>query len=115
MLTGKREIDRRKFLTGDILPERDLASARPQRFFHISSAVVTARPEQCAEIARLIAAMPDTEVRAVEGSKIVVVMEGQSSGEIGSRLTTMALMDGVFSANMVFEQLEPIDDSGDDR
>ena len=115
MLTGKREIDRRKFLTGDILPERGAAPARPQRFFHISSAVVTARPEQCAEIARQIAAMPDTEVRAVEGSKIVVVMEGKSSGEIGSRLTTMALMDGVFSANMVFEQIEPLDDSGDDR
>ena len=115
MLTGKREIDRRKFLTGDILPERGPASARPQRFFHISSAVVTARPERCAEIARQIAALPDTEVRAVEGSKIVVVMEGESSGEIGSRLTTMALMDGVFSANMVFEQIEPLDDSGDDR
>ena len=52
MLTGKREIDRRKFLTGDILPERDASAARPHRFFHISSAVVTARPEQCAEIAR---------------------------------------------------------------
>ena len=115
MLTGKREIDRRKFLSGDILPERDAMSVRPQRFFHISSAVVTARPEQCAEIARRIATMPDTEVRAVKGSKIVVVMEGRSSGEIGSRLTTMALMDGVFSANMVFEQIEPLDDSGDDR
>ncbi len=115
MLTGKREIDRRKFLTGEILPERGVVSARPQRFFHISSAVVTARPEQCSEIARLISAMPDTEVRAVEGSKIVVVMEGESSGEIGSRLTTMALMDGVFSANMVFEQIDPLDDIGDDR
>ena len=115
MLPGKREIDRRKFLTGDILPERGSIAARPQRFFHISSAVVTARPERCAEIARAIAALPDTEVRAVEGSKIVVVMEAESSGEIGSRLTTMALMDGVFSANMVFEQIEPFDDSGDDR
>ena len=26
-----------------------------------------------------------------------------------------ALMDGVFSANMVFEQIEPLDDTGDDR
>jgi nitrate reductase NapD len=115
MRTVKREIDRREFLTGGAGGQPGAAPPRPQRFFHISSAVVTARPERCAEIARQIALLPGTEVRAVEHTKIVAVMEGENSGEIGSRLTTIALMDGVFSANMVFEQIEPLDDPGDER
>lgn len=102
-------VDRRDFLRGRVLPEP--ATGEP-RFFHVSSAVVTARPERCPDIARAIAALPETEIHAVEGSKIVVVMEGRSSGEIGSRLTTIALMDGVFSANLVFEQIAPIEQSG---
>lgn len=112
MPTTNHNPDRREFLTGRVLPEPERA---PARFLHISSAVVTAWPEQCAEIAERIGAMPGTEVHAIEGSKIVVVMEGENSGEIGSRLTTMALMDGVFSANLVFEQIEPLDDPGADR
>jgi nitrate reductase NapD len=56
--------------------------------------------------------MPDT-VRAVEGSKIVVVMEGRDHGVIGARLTEMALMEHVFSANMAFEQIEPASEDGD--
>lgn len=112
MRTSDRDIDRRAFLTGQVLSEADKARRPAPRFFHISSAVVTVRPEQAAEVAGRLAELPRTEVHAVEGSKIVIVMEGDSSGEIGSRLTTIALMDDVFSANLVFEQIEPVDDPG---
>ncbi len=71
---------------------------------HISSAVVTVRPERAGEIARAIAALPGVEVHAVQHSKIVVVLEGPDSGTLGAHLVTISLMDGVFSANMVFEQ-----------
>lgn len=82
------------------------------RLVHISSAVVSAFPERCAEVVARIEAIPDTEVHRVEGGKIVIVMEGASTGEIGGRLTEIALFDGVLSANMVFEQIEELDDIG---
>lgn len=109
-------IDRRDFLRGRVLSS-DASSTLPAepRFHHISSAVVTARPERCPELARDIAALPQTEIHAIEGSKIIVIMEGESSGEIGSRLTAIALMDGVFSANLVFEHVEPLEDQGASR
>jgi nitrate reductase NapD len=79
---------------------------------HISSAVVTAWPKDCAAVARRIAALPDTEVRHADGSRIIVVMEGPDSGTIGRRLAEIALMDGVLSANLVFEQAEILDIPG---
>ena len=83
---------------------------------HISSAVVTVRPERAQEVARAIAELPGVEVHAVQHSKIVVVLEGPDSGTLGARLVTISLMDGVFSANMVFEQIESTDgEEGDSQ
>lgn len=79
---------------------------------HISSAVVTAFPHRADEVVARIEALPDTEVRFVEGGKIVVVMEGASTGEVGSRLASIALMEGVLSANLVFEQIDVVDSTG---
>lgn len=107
MSVGENRIDRRDFLRGRVAP-----GSGQVRYLHIASAVVTARSEDCRAIAELIAEMPGTEIHAIEGSKIVVVMESENHGEIGSRLTQMALMERVFSANLVFEQLEPLDDQG---
>lgn len=113
MSARDKRIDRRDFLSGRILSEPGPTAAA--RHLHIASAVVTARAENCDAIARQIAAMPGIEVHAVNGTKIVVVMESEDNGEIGSRLTTLALMDGVFSANLVFEQIEPLNDHGASR
>ena len=41
-----------------------------------------------------------------QGGKIVVVIEGKSTGEMGDRLTRIALLDGVIAANMVYEHIE---------
>lgn len=106
-MSAEHSIGRRDFLKGRV----SLASG-PVRYLHIASAVVTAHPKHCREIAERIAAMPETVVHAIEGSKIVVVMESENHGEIGCRLTQMALMERVFSANLVFEQLEPLDADG---
>ncbi len=78
---------------------------------HISSAVVAVRPEHVQSVVHSIAAMPDTEVPAYEGGKIVVVMEGPNSGVIADRLTQIALLDGVITANMVFEHVETSTDT----
>ncbi len=86
-----------------------------ERETHISSAVVTVRPERAGEVARAIAALPGAEIHAVQHSKIVVVLEGPDSGALGAQLVTISLMDGVFSANMVFEQVDFGDGRGSGR
>jgi nitrate reductase NapD len=79
---------------------------------HISSAVVTAFPDRAAEVVRAIGGLPDTEVRHVAGGKIVILLEGPDTDVIGGRLAAIALMDGVLSANMVFEHIEFLDEPG---
>jgi nitrate reductase NapD len=95
------DVDRRGFLRRPFQRSAPLADT-----LHISSAVITVRPERAADIAREIATRRGTPVHAVAGSKIEVVLEAAASGADGARLIEIALMDGVFSANMVFEQAD---------
>lgn len=101
--------DRRRFLTGRF--DRRARAA----LHHVSSAVVSAFPERCADVARRIAELPETEVHHIENGKIIVVLEGRNSGVIGTRLTEIALMDGVLSANLVFEQIDEAEPSPHER
>jgi nitrate reductase NapD len=101
---------RRQFLKGQ--------GARPAERYLISSAVVSAFPERADEVARTLGTLPDTEVRtevrAVQGGKIVIILEGQESGAIGARLAEIALMDGVLAASLVYEHAEILSDGADD-
>jgi nitrate reductase NapD len=93
-----RQLSRRAFLTG----------AQPPRY-HISSAVVVALPARRDEIAGHLAAMPGVEVHAGDGSRIVITIEGPTTGTLGEALTRISMLDGVISANMVFEHVEQED------
>lgn len=75
-----------------------------QDFWHVSSAIVVAHPDRAAAVAATIDLLPGVEVHAVGGSKIVVVIEGDRLGLLGDRLVEISAMEGVLSANMVFEQ-----------
>jgi periplasmic nitrate reductase NapD len=99
------ELDRRGFLSG-----RFAQSEPPAR--HISSAVVTTLPRRTDEVIARVKELPDTEVHRAENGKIVIVLEGDSTDEIGGRLAAIAVMDGVISANLVFEQIDTPDDPG---
>jgi nitrate reductase NapD len=46
------------------------------------------------------------EVHASEGSRVVITIEGPTSGMLGETLTAISAMDGVLAANMVFEHAE---------
>jgi nitrate reductase NapD len=50
--------------------------------------------------------MRGVEVHASDGSRIVITIEGASSGMLGETLTRISMVDGVISANMVFEHIE---------
>lgn len=78
---------------------------------HISSAVVVAFPEHREELARRLSSVTGVEVHAAEGSRIVVTIEGPSSGMLGETLVRISAMDGVISANMVFEHFEQEEDA----
>jgi periplasmic nitrate reductase NapD len=80
---------------------------------HISSAVVSVLPARRDEVLRALAALPGVEIHQSDASKIVIVMEAAESGILGGRLAEIASWQGVLSANMVFEQVESPDDTGD--
>lgn len=76
------------------------------RYHHISSAVVSVLPDRMDEILSKLPSLDGVEVHAAREGKIVVVIEGPSTGVLGDRLTRIALLDGVVSANMVYEHIE---------
>ena len=94
-----------------IVTRRSLFTGAIGSGHHISSAVIVAPPPRREEISRRLAVMPGVEVHAGDGSRIVVTIEGPSSGMLGETLTTISMMDGVISANMVFEHVEAREDA----
>jgi nitrate reductase NapD len=90
-----RQLSRRAFLT----------AAAPARY-HVSSAVVVALPAHRQEVSDRVMQLPGVEVHASEGTRIVITIEGQTSGMLGETLSRISLIEGVISANMVFEHIE---------
>ncbi len=80
---------------------------------HISSAVVSVLPNRREEIIGRLSALGGVEIHHAESFKIVVVLEADDAGAIGSRLAEIATWSGVLSANMVFEQAAQLSDLGE--
>lgn len=86
------------------LTRRALFTASPRH--HISSAVVTAVPARREAVIAQLAVLPGVEVHADENSRVVITIEGPTSGFLGETLARISIMDGVLAANMVFEHVE---------
>ncbi|WP_160012544.1 chaperone NapD [Rhizobium sp. 18055] len=78
----------------------------PTTRYHISSAVVATMPAFTASVGGALAKMSGVEIRGVANGKFVIVIEGFSTGELGTTLTGISLLEGVIAANMVFEHVE---------
>jgi nitrate reductase NapD len=89
-----------------------MTGAKPD-VVHISSAVVRALPERAAAVIEAIDRLAGAEVFHAEGSKIVVVLEGASSGALAAMLSEINLIEGVVSANLVYEHVEPLSALGE--
>ena len=76
------------------------------RNHHISSAVVSVLPAMSKAVLSCLSGMANVEVHGHRDGKIVVVLEGASTAELGDSLTRIASLDGVIAANMVFEHIE---------
>ena len=88
------------------ITRRDLLTAGASERHHISSAVVLAQPDVREEVAQRLADIRGVEVHASKGSRIIITIEGPTSGMLGETLTTISVMEGVLAANMVFEHSE---------
>lgn len=74
--------------------------------YHISSAVIATMPAHTEAVLAALAGMENVEVHGHGGGKIVVVIEGTSTGMLGECLSKISLLNGVIAANMVFEHVE---------
>jgi nitrate reductase NapD len=100
MARNESTIDRRAFISGR-LADSDQLVAPPGA--EIASVLVQARPDRLDEVAAAITALAGCEVHARDPKgKLVVVIEIQGAGAVGSTLTTIALLPNVFSASLVF-------------
>lgn len=83
------------------------------RRHHISSAVIAARPGHLDAVLEALAGFDNVEVHGADKGKIVVVIEGPSTGVLGDTLMRISVLDGVIAANMVFEQIDMEEDEAD--
>jgi nitrate reductase NapD len=74
--------------------------------YYISSAVVVAKPAALDAVRSTLETMDNVEVFAVQDGKIVLVIEGRTSGQLGAKLSEISGIPGVVAANMVFEHSE---------
>ena len=73
---------------------------------HISSAVIAAGHGRLDNVLSALEAFDNVEVHGADKGKIVIVIEGPSTGVLGDTLMRISLLDGVIAANMVFEHVE---------
>ncbi len=78
----------------------------PEARWHVSSAVIGAAQDAMDELRERIASLDGVEIHGGDATRLVVTIEGTSTGALGDRLTEINLMPGVLSANMVFEHAE---------
>nr|WP_298093962.1 chaperone NapD [uncultured Shinella sp.] len=84
-----------------------------RRQHHISSAVIATKPGGIDGVLAALAGFGNVEVHGADKGKIVIVIEGPSTGVLGDTLMRISLLDGVIAANMVFEHVEMEGDEAD--
>lgn len=90
-----------------------MPEVRHEKLIHISSAVVRCLPAAVDLVRDRIAMLQAAEVVHSEGNKFVVIIEGASSGAVGACLARISAFDGVVSAALVYEQVEPAESVGE--
>lgn len=83
--------------------------------YHISSAVIATLPAKTDGVLAALAEMENVEIHGHAQGKIVIVIEGTSTGMMGQCLSAISLLEGVIAASMVFEHVETGEAQNDDR
>ncbi|MGX0876844.1 nitrate reductase NapD [Roseovarius sp. MBR-154] len=74
--------------------------------WHVSSAVVSIAEGAMSEVRDLVETLDGVEVHGGDDTRLILTIEGTSTGQLGDTLTAINLMNGVLVANMVFEHAE---------
>lgn len=82
----------------------------PERW-HVSSAVVSVRDTHRDAVAEGLMSLEGVEIHGCDATRLIITIEGGSTGQLGDRLTEINLMPGVLVANMVFEHAEEPDET----
>ncbi len=79
---------------------------------NISGVLVHARPEQAAEVAERLTALPGVEVHAVSAEgRLVVTVEEADTRMMADRVVQVQDVPGVISAAMIYHHYEADDDT----
>lgn len=74
--------------------------------YHVSSAVVATMPDMTRKVMDILENIENVEIHGEGMGKIIIVIEGNSTGMMGDTLTRISTLDGVIAANMVFEHVD---------
>ncbi len=98
-------VDRRAFVSGQ-WREADPAAAEAQG--DIASILVQVKPEHLDEVEGKIIALAGCEIHGRDPcGKLIVVVEGTNTSDIGTTLNTIAITEHVLSAALVFHASDP--------
>lgn len=81
----------------------------PKERWHVSSAVVSVAPGERDAVKARVEMLDGVEVHGGDATRLIVTIEGTSTGQLGDSLTQINLLPGVLVANMVFEHAEEPD------
>lgn len=88
----------------------DMEREEQEGVWHISSVLVTAKPDHCESVRSAIQQIPSAELADVPGTdKIVATLEATSEREIAGALEQIQQLEGVLAASMVFHQTDTTD------
>lgn len=88
------------------MPFDDITGVTTGTERHLASLLLHVRPDRQAMVRAAIATLPGTELHIEQAGKMVVTVEGPHEGWIADRMTALHLLDGVFSAVMVFHHID---------
>ncbi len=88
----------------------DVERTEHEGVWHISSVLVTAKPDQRESVRSAINEIPSAEIADVPGTeKIVATLEATSEREMAGAVQQIQQLEGVLAASMVFHQTDTTD------
>ena len=82
-----------------------------EREYHVTSFVVSTRPEHGARVAGKINSMPGLEVHAEQQGKLVVTAEAYSVGELAELADSLEQVDSVIAVAPVYHEYAAVEES----
>ncbi|MFG6459772.1 chaperone NapD [Roseateles sp. BYS96W] len=77
---------------------------------HITSLVVHALPERCAQVRDVITTLADAQIHGTDANgKFVVTLEAPTSGAILDQVSQLQQTPGVIGVAMVYQHVEPLE------